>query len=191
DEAATLFKRSQPEMERAIAEIRRRLFEARERRVKPARDEKILAAWNGMMIGTLAEGFRALGDARYLEAAARGAEFAMTRMWDGRALRRSYKDGVVRFNAYLEDYALLANGLIDLYEASLDRRHLDRARDMANAILERFLDTERGGFFFTSADHERLIARSKAVFDGSTPSGNSSAALARVKVPEKHRGGRS
>ena len=184
DEAATLFKRSQQEMERAIAEIRRRLFEARERRVKPARDEKILAAWNGMMIGTLAEGFRALGDARYLDAAARAAEFAMTRMWDGRALKRSYKDGAARFNAYLEDYALLANGLIDLYEASLDRRHLDRARALADAILERFLDVERGGFYFTSADHERLIARSKAVFDGSTPSGNSSAVMALLRLHE-------
>ena len=120
DEAARLFKKSPQEMERAIGEIRRRLFEARERRVKPARDEKILAAWNGMMIGALAEGFRALGDERYLKAAARGAEFVMTRLWDGHALRRSYKDGVARFNAYLEDYALFAGSLIDLYEASLD-----------------------------------------------------------------------
>src|SRR6202046_5475602 len=97
DEAARLFKKSPEEMERAIGEIRRRLFEARERRVKPARDEKILAAWNGMMIGALAEGYRALGDERYLKAAARGAEFVMTRLWDGHALKRSYKDGVARF----------------------------------------------------------------------------------------------
>ncbi|HEY2525971.1 MAG TPA: thioredoxin domain-containing protein [Candidatus Binataceae bacterium] len=187
DEAAQLFKRSPEEMERALGEIRRRLFEARERRVKPARDEKILVAWNGMMIGALAEGFRALGDERYLKAAARGAEFVMTHLWDGHALRRSYKDGVARFNGYLEDYALFAGGLIDLYEAALSEsppagRYLELARTMADAILERFLDADNGGFFFTSADHERLITRSKSVFDGSTPSGNSAAVLALLRL---------
>jgi len=182
DEAATLFKKSPEEMEQAIGEIRRRLFEARERRIKPARDDKILAAWNGMMIGALAEGYRALGDERYLKAAARGAEFVMTRLWDGRALKRSYKDGVARFNAYLEDYALIAGSLIDLYEASLESRYLELARKMADTILERFLDPEKGGFYFTSADHERLITRSKAVFDGSTPSGNSAAVFALLRL---------
>ena len=182
DDAARLFKKTPEEMERAIVEIRRRLFEARERRVKPARDEKILAAWNGMMIGALAEGYRALGDERYLKAAAGGAEFVMTRLWDGHALKRSYKDGVARFNGYLEDYALFAGSLIDLYEASLDGRYLELARTMADAILARFLDAEKGGFFFTSADHEQLITRSKAVFDGSTPSGNSAAVIALLRL---------
>jgi uncharacterized protein YyaL (SSP411 family) len=182
DDAARLFKKDPQEMERALGEIRRRLFEARARRVKPARDEKILAAWNGMMIGALAEGFRALGDERYLRAATRGAEFVMARLWDGHALKRSYKDGIARFNGYLEDYALFADSLIDLYEASLDGRYLELARTMADAILERFLDREKGGFFFTSTDHERLIARSKAVFDGSTPSGNSAAVMALLRL---------
>ena len=135
-----------------------------------------------MMIGALAEGYRALGDERYLKAAGRGAEFVMTRLWDGHALKRSYKDGVARFNGYLEDYALFAGSLIDLYEASLESRYLELARTMADAILERFLDTEKGGFFFTSADHERLITRSKAVFDGSTPSGNSAAVMALLRL---------
>jgi uncharacterized protein len=184
DEAATLFGKSRDEMERVIEELRRRLFEAREKRIKPARDEKILTAWNGMMISALAEGFRALGDDRYLQAAARGADFVMTRLWDGRALKRSYKDGLARFNAYLEDYALFATALIDVYEASLDTRYLERAATIANAILERFLDAEKGGFFFTSADHERLITRSKPVFDGSTPSGNSAAVMALLRLHE-------
>jgi uncharacterized protein YyaL (SSP411 family) len=182
DDAARLFGTSAEEMERAIEEIRRRLFEARERRVKPARDDKILAAWNGMMIGALAEGYRALGEGRYLAAASRALDFVMGRMWDGRALKRSFKDGAARFNAYLEDYALIAAGAIDLYEASLDRRHLTAAQTMAEAILERFLDRDKGGFFFTSADHERLITRSKAVFDGSTPSGNSAAVMALLRL---------
>ena len=106
----------------------------------------------------------------------------MARLWDGHALKRSYKDGVARFNAYLEDYALFAGSLIDLYEASLEGRYLELARTMADAILERFLDAEKGGFFFTSADHERLITRSKAVFDGSTPSGNSAAVIALLRL---------
>jgi uncharacterized protein YyaL (SSP411 family) len=184
DEAAKLFGENSDEMEQAIEEIRRRLFEAREKRTKPARDEKVLTAWNGMMISALAEGFRALGEDRYLEAAARCADFVMTRLWDGRALKRSYKDGVARFNAYLEDYALFAGALLDVYEASLDIRYLEQARGIANAILERFLDAERGGFFFTSADHEKLITRSKPVFDGSTPSGNSAAVMALLRLHE-------
>jgi uncharacterized protein YyaL (SSP411 family) len=182
DEAARLFGMSAEEMDHAIEEIRRRLFEARERRVKPARDDKILAAWNGMMIGALAEGYRALGGQRYLAAAARAVDFLMARLWDGRALKRSFKDGIARFNGYLEDYALIANGMIDLYEASLDGRYLAMARTMADAILERFLDRDKGGFFFTSADHEQLITRSKAVFDGSTPSGNSAAVMALLRL---------
>jgi uncharacterized protein YyaL (SSP411 family) len=182
EEAARLFKRNPEEMEHAIEEIRRLLFEARERRVKPGRDEKILAAWNGMMLGAMAEGYRALGDDRYLKAAKRAADFILTRLWDGRALKRSYKDGVARFNAYLEDYALVANGMIDLYEASLDARYLETARTMAEAILNRFLDRDKGGFFFTSTDHEQLVTRSKAVFDGSTPSGNSAAVMALLRL---------
>jgi uncharacterized protein YyaL (SSP411 family) len=106
----------------------------------------------------------------------------MIRLWNGRALRRSYKDGVARFNAYLEDYALLAGAMIDTYEASLDPRYLAQARTLADVILARFLDRENGGFFFTSDDHEQLITRSKAAFDGSTPSGNSAAVMTLLRL---------
>ena len=181
-DAARMFNLPIERMADAIEKIRRKLFEARERRVKPGRDDKILAAWNGMMIGALAEGYRALGDRRYLDAAVRALDFAMTRMWDGRTLKRSFKDGMARFNGYLEDYALMAGAMIDAYEASLDPRHLATARQLADAILDRFLDRERGGFFFTSSDHEDLITRSKAAFDGSTPSGNSAAAMTLLRL---------
>jgi len=106
----------------------------------------------------------------------------MTRLWDGRALKRSFKDGVARFNAYLEDYAILAGALVDTYEASLDSRYLQMAGMLADVMLERFLDRERGGFFFTSDDHEELITRSKSAFDGSTPSGNSAAVMALLRL---------
>ncbi|MGD0073460.1 MAG: thioredoxin domain-containing protein [Candidatus Binataceae bacterium] len=181
-EAAVLFKMPEATMAEAIEEIERKLFAARERRVKPARDEKILAAWNGMMIGAFAEGYRALAESRYLEAARRAADFVMSKLWDGHSIRRSYKDGVARFNGYLEDYAAVTNGLIDVYEASLEPRYLADARKLADVILERFLDRETGGFFFTSNDHERLITRSKAAFDGSTPSGNSEAIMALLRL---------
>ena len=166
----------------AIRIIRQNLFEAREKRIKPSRDEKILAAWNGMMISAFAEAYRALHDPRYLEAAERAVDFVMTKLWDGRALRRSFKDGIARFNAYLEDYAILANAMLDTYQASLDPKYLAHARTLADVILERFLDQERGGFFFTSKDHEELITRFKGAFDGSTPSGNSAAVMALLRL---------
>ncbi|HYR80172.1 MAG TPA: thioredoxin domain-containing protein, partial [Candidatus Dormibacteraeota bacterium] len=181
-DAARMFKLSEDELAAKIRDIRQKLFAAREQRVKPGRDEKILVAWNAMMIGAFAEGYRALHDPRYLEAAERAAGFIMSTMWDGRALMRSFKDGVARHNAYLEDYAQLAGAMLDLYEASLDSKYLDNARMLAGVILERFIDAEKGGFFFTSDDHEALITRSKAAFDGSTPSGNSAAVMALLRL---------
>src|SRR5260370_22300583 len=168
-------------MERRIGKINGKLSAARENLVKPGRDEKMLAAWNGLMIGAMAEGALALGDPRLVEAAKRAADFVMTALWDGRALKRSYKDGVARFNGYLEDYAIMANALLDLYEASLDTRYIAQARLLADALLERFLDQKNGGFFFTSEDHEQLITRPKPLFDGSTPSGNSEAVMALLR----------
>ena len=181
-DAARLFKISEDELTAKIGEIREKLFAAREKRVKPGRDDKILAAWSAMMIGGFAEGYRATGEHRYLAAGERAADFIMTKMWDGRSLKRSFKDGVARHNAYLEDYAQLANAMLDLYEASLDAKYLEKARTLAGVILERFIDREKGGFFFTSDDHEALITRSKAAFDGSTPSGNSAAAMALLRL---------
>jgi uncharacterized protein YyaL (SSP411 family) len=181
-EAAALFHVTPLEMERRIGEIKRKLFAVRERRIKPGRDEKMLAAWNGLMIGALVEGFIALAEPRMLQAARRAADFVMTRMWDGRALKRSFKDGSARFNAYLEDYATMANALLDLYEASLETRYILQARSLMDVVLERFVDRQNGGFFFTSEDHERLITRPKPLFDGSTPSGNSEAVLALLRL---------
>jgi uncharacterized protein len=181
-DAARMFHLSAAEMDDAIATIRRNLFAEREKRGKPARDDKILAAWNGMMISALAEGYRALHDPRYRDAAEKAARFVMATLWDGRSLRRSFKDGSARLNGYLEDYALVAGAMIDLYQATLDLAYLDHARAMADAILARFLDREHGGFFFTSDDHEKLLTRPKPVFDGSTPSGTSAAVIAMLRL---------
>ncbi|HEV2171698.1 MAG TPA: thioredoxin domain-containing protein, partial [Candidatus Binatus sp.] len=181
-DAARMFKVPEDEMVSKIRQIREKLFIAREQRVKPSRDDKVLVAWNAMMIGAFAEGYRALHERKYLEAARRAADFIMTSMWDGRSLKRSFKDGIAKHNAYLEDYAQLAGAMVDLYEASLDPKYLAQARTLADVLLERFLDHDKGGFFFTSDDHEALITRSKAAFDGSTPSGNSAAAMALLRL---------
>ncbi|MGH7905780.1 MAG: thioredoxin domain-containing protein, partial [Candidatus Binataceae bacterium] len=181
-EAARLFGRPETEVGKAIGELRTKLFAAREKRIKPGRDDKILAAWNALMIGAFAEGYRALGDVRYLETARRAAQFALDKLWDGTRLHRSFNGGVARFNAYLEDYALMTSAMIDMYEASIDSRWLDAAGMFAGVTLEHFLDRERGGFFFTSDDHETLITRSKPSFDGSTPSGNSAMVMALLRL---------
>jgi len=183
-DAARMFGRSEDQIESAIATIRAKLLTERATRVHPGRDDKILTAWNAMMIAAFADGYRAHHEVRYLEAGRRACEFILSKMWDGRTLLRSCKDGVARFNAYLEDYALLSGAMVDMYEASLEPRYLVSARMLADIILDRFLDREKGGFFFTSEDHEALIARSKAAFDGSTPSGNSAAIMVLLRLAQ-------
>jgi uncharacterized protein len=155
---------------------RRVLFEARERRVKPARDEKILTAWNGLMLRSFAEAARSLERDDYREVAVRNADFLLKNLRrDGRLLR-THKDGESKLNGYLEDYAFLIDGLLALYEATFDVRWFEEARALADTMIELFWDEVGGGFFFTSADHETLISRTKDPYDNATPSGNSVAA---------------
>jgi len=164
----------QPEDLRAGLEVaRRKLFEAREKRVKPARDDKILADWNGLMIGAFARAGFHLGEARYVEAARKAVAFARANLWrDGRLLR-STKDGTAKHAGNLSDYAFLADGVLDLYEAGFDPADLAFARDLARAAVTNFWDEKEGGFFTTAHDAELLISRSKEAYDGATPSGPS------------------
>jgi uncharacterized protein YyaL (SSP411 family) len=166
------------ELLRALDRGRRILFEVRSKRVRPARDEKVLAAWNGMLLRALAEAARVLGRVDFLEAAIKNADFLLTTMRrpDG-AMYRTWKPGhAARLNGYLEDQANVADGLVALYEATFDPRWLAAAASLADIILERFGDAENGGFFDTSSDHETLISRPKDIFDNATPSGNAVAA---------------
>lgn len=158
------------------------LFDAREKRVKPYRDEKILTAWNGLMMRSFAEASRAFDRKDYLEAATRNAEFLLANLRrDGRLLR-TYKDGESKLNGYLEDYAYVVDGLLALYEASFDLRWFEEARALTETMIEQFQDAEAGGFFFTSADHETLITRTKDFYDNAIPSGNSVAAAALLRL---------
>ncbi len=160
----------------SLATARRHLFEVRERRVKPGRDEKVLAGWNGMMLRAFAEAARSLGRADYERAAVRNAEFLLRAMRrDGRLLR-SWKDGQAKLLGYLEDYAMVADGLLALYTATLDPRWLEDARGLAEEILRLFWDDEAEGFFDTGHDHEALVARPRNLFDNAVPCGSSVAA---------------
>ena len=174
---AERFRISVAEVEQALASARFKLFQARELRVKPGRDEKVLTEWNGLMIHALAECGVVLGRSDALQAAAKAADFILQQMSqaDGRLLR-SYKDGRARLNAYLEDYAALIRGLLALYEATFDLRWLGEATRLAQIMFAQFHDAENGGFFQTGVDHEALVARRKDVVDNAIPSGNSLAA---------------
>jgi hypothetical protein len=166
----------------AQAAARAKLYEVRARRVPPLRDEKILAAWNGLMISALAVGGRVLGEGRYVEAAARAARFLLERMRPAGRLARSFKDGRPGPAGFLDDYAFVAAGLLDLYEAGFDRRWLEGALALSNDLERLFADGARGGWFMTASDHEKLLAREKPAYDGAEPSGTSVALLNALRL---------
>ncbi len=156
-----------------LAEARSTLFAAREKRVRPHRDDKVLADWNGLMISALALGARVLGEGEYLRAAQAAADFVLGTMADQRGLLHRYRDGSSDIPAFLDDYAFMAAGLFDLYEATLDPARLGTACYLARDLMRLFEDAAGGGFHFTAAHHEALMTREKQLYDGAAPSGNS------------------
>jgi uncharacterized protein YyaL (SSP411 family) len=162
---------------------RRKLFDARARRIAPGLDDKILVSWNGMMLSAMAQGACVLADDRYREAACRTADFLLETMrTPAGTLLHTCKDGQARLGAYLDDYACLIDGLVDVYQASFAPKYLDAAIGLAEVMLNLFHDGANEGFFYTADNHETLIARNKDNHDGSTPSGNSMAATALVRL---------
>ena len=170
------------ELEASLEDSRRKLFELRETRIKPDRDEKILTAWNGLMMASFAEAGVTLNRPDYTEAARRNAEFVLSSLRKDGLLLRTWKDGRAKFNAYLEDYAFLSEGLLTLFETTGELRWLREARALADRMIEEFWDDESGGFFFTGKTHEKLIVRSKDYFDNATPSGNSVASMVLLRL---------
>jgi uncharacterized protein len=166
-----------------LPEIKRRLMAARGERVRPGLDDKRLTSWNALMLAALAEAGAALERTDYLDAARRCADFLLRelRTEDGRLLR-TWKDGRARLAGYLEDHAYLLEALLTLYEATFDARWFAAARALADVTIARFADDERGGFFSTADDHERLVARRKDLEDTPIPSGNSSMALGLLRL---------
>ncbi|WP_333870971.1 thioredoxin domain-containing protein [Desulforamulus putei] len=161
-----------------LEKCRVRLFEEREKRIHPYKDDKILTSWNGLMIAALARGARVFRSERYREAAERAAAFIFHKLRrpDGRLLAR-YRAGEAAYPAYLDDYAFLVWGLLELYEATFDPGYLEKAAGLTEDMIELFLDREHGGFFFYGKDSEQLISRPKEIYDGAIPSGNSVAAV--------------
>jgi len=171
------------DLEKRLEDDRRRLFEIRAGRITPGRDDKVLTSWNGLMISAMAQAGRLLGDRSYTDAAVRAAEFLATtvRDADGRLLH-TFKDGRARFAAYLDDYACLIDGLVDVHQATQDSRWLEDAVRLAGIMMSDFPDAEEGGFYYTASHHERLITRVKDSQDNATPSGNGVAATALFRL---------
>jgi uncharacterized protein YyaL (SSP411 family) len=166
-----------------LVDARTALYAWRDRRVRPGLDHTRLCSWNALMITALADAGAALGRQEYLDAACGCARFVWESMRDSEGrLLRTWKGGEGHLNAYLEDHAFLIEALLRLYEATLEVRWFDAARETADTMIERFADEERGAFFTTSSDHEELIVRRKDVGDHPIPSGNSSAAFGLLRL---------
>ena len=167
-----------------LAGVKAKLYEVRSARVWPGRDEKILTAWNGLMIAAFARAGALFGEERYLKSAANAADFVLNNMRtpDGRLYRTAGVGQPPKLNGYLEDYAFLADALIALYEATFDPKWLRASIELAEVMLKHFADPNGPGFFFTADDHEQLIARTKDLHDGSTPSGNAMAVTALLRL---------
>lgn len=179
---AKKLSKPQEEIERILSEGRVKLLLIREKRVKPGRDEKVLTSWNGLMITAFAKGYRVTGNDAYLGAARKAVEFIERSLADDDTLKRTFKDGQVKLDGYLDDYAFYINGLLDLFEADSKAEYLHRAMAYAEHMVKHFWDEINGDFFFTSDNHEKLIVRTKSVYDLSIPSGNSITALVLLRL---------
>jgi uncharacterized protein YyaL (SSP411 family) len=177
DETAHHFEVDETAVAASLRETSDKLSRARSKRVRPHLDDKVLAGWNGLMISAFAQAGAALGEARYVEAARRAADFIAQRMVAGGVLYRRFRDGETAIPGFLDDYAGFVQGLIDLYEAAFDPRDLQLAVQLARKMIELFEDREGGGFFSTAGGDASLVMRVKDDYDGAEPSGNSLAAL--------------
>jgi len=172
DELSQSLGRSEKELKGFLDQARRKLLEARQERVKPPLDDKVLTAWNGMMLTSFAEAAFVLNDSKFLEIAVKNAEFlASAILVEGRVLR-SWRQGRAHLNGYLEDYALVIEGWLATYQVSREVRWLDHASQLMERQFEFFQDEEGNDFYFTSSDHEKLLIRQKEYLDNATPAGN-------------------
>ncbi len=166
------------QIEKALKKLR----DEREHRPHPLRDEKVLTAWNGLMISAFARAGFVLNEPVYTASAVRAATFILDHLYAEGRLRRSYTDGIARHNGYLNDYAFLIAGMLDLYEATHDIHWLEQAIELETILARYYEDRENGGFSMTSIDHEDLIAREKPKHDGALPSGNAIATMNLLRI---------
>ncbi|HEX8560114.1 MAG TPA: thioredoxin domain-containing protein [Pyrinomonadaceae bacterium] len=182
DDVARELKVTPLRLAEAVERGRGRLFDERERRVKPGRDEKVITAWNGLMLEAFAEAAAALGREDYREVAERNAEFILGTLVSDGLLLHVYKDGRAKHVGFLDDYSYVVSGLVTLYETTGRLRWLREAVALADRMIEEFWDEEGGGFFYNGRSGEQLIVRGKDFFDNATPSGNSVAAEALLRL---------
>ena len=171
-EAVRDLELTQAQVAERLAAARRKRLAARGERVRPGRDEKILTAWNGLMIKGMARAARVLERTEYLDSAQRALDFIRARLWRQGRLLAVCKDDKAHLTAYLDDYAYLIDALLELLQVRWRREDLELALELAEVLLDQFADPEQGGFFFTANDHERLIQRPKPLGDESLPAGN-------------------
>ncbi|MFA6440139.1 MAG: hypothetical protein WCX28_12580, partial [Bacteriovoracaceae bacterium] len=170
---------SAEEVRRLLVSSRQKLFVARKNRYRPLRDDKVLTSWNGLMIGACARGASALNNKNYLQAAERAAKFVYATLYDRekKTLFRRFRDGEVKFEAHLDDYAFVVSGLIDLYGASFDPHWLQWAEELTGSMITLFWDSAEGGFFDMSGKDPSILVRMKEAYDGAEPTGNSVAVM--------------
>ena len=170
------------ELNSKLEEARLQLLEAREKRIYPHVDDKILTAWNGMMIAALAKAGRVFSEEDYTKMAIEAMNFIEQRLYVDNRFMARYRDGETKYKAYIDDYAFLLWGYIELYQSTFTSDYLTQARQLADQMLLLFWDNEHGGFFFSGNDSEAMIARDKEIYDGAIPSGNSVAAVMLTRV---------
>jgi uncharacterized protein YyaL (SSP411 family) len=173
EKVSELYGIPKPDLEQVLQEGRKKLFAEREKRVKPGLDEKILTSWNGLMISSFVDGYKATGNETYLAAAKKAAHFILRKMKKDGHLMRVFNKGKSKIRGYSEDYAFLIQALIDLYETTFEFDWLKEADDLTRRMLDEFWDENNGGFFFTGKGEESLITRSKNPYDHVIPSSNS------------------
>lgn len=161
------------DFEKFISEAKAKLFAEREKRIRPGLDDKILVSWNGMMLYSFIQGYNILRNETYLKVAKKNADFLLENLTNGKFLYRTHKDGKSHLNAYLQDYSKFGLALVELFSATGEKKYLDKAKDFAETMVEEFWDEESKTFYLTGKSHEKLIVRSKDVYDGAVPSGNS------------------
>lgn len=184
EQTAHHFSKAPNEVQELLEKAKQTLFTARRTRTRPLRDEKIIASWNGLVIGALSRAARVLKKAEYLDAARKGGEFITSKLLDNQSgkLRRRYKDGEAKFEAHLDDYAFVGSGFLELFRSTQDRQWLQFAEKLFGTAIVLFWDSAEGGFFDTSGKDSSILVRTKEAYDGAEPTGNSVMAMSLMEL---------
>jgi hypothetical protein len=189
EQSAKLLKRTREDLVDELTQSKLALFAVREKRVHPGKDDKVIVSWNGLMIDALARAGTALSEPNYVIAADAAGEFILQNMRRRPAeagargrLFHTWRNGVAKLDAYLDDYTALANSFVSLYEATGNEKWINESIELMDVVLARFNDAAGGGFYYTASDHEQLLTRTKELTDSSVPSGNALAATALLRL---------